>query len=309
MVVSTALLTRRGWYFDLHRFSVHDGPGIRTTVFLKGCPLSCQWCHNPESQKPSTEKIVHQARCLRCGACVEICPQEGITLTEEGVQTDFNLCTCCGACADVCMAGASEMIGKEVSVGELVNLIKRDEIFYDESGGGVTFSGGEPLIQINFLEGALAMTHTAGIHTALDTSGYAPWESFLRILPFTDLFLYDLKIVDEQSHITHTGVSNRLILENLYQLNQHNKEIWLRIPLISGINDGWDQINALLKIALMIKNLKRVSLLPYHEVALHKYAGLAKNFGLQQGSTPSYEHVKQIQEFFLKENIPTTVGG
>ncbi len=309
MVFPNDLLSTRGWYFDTHRFSVHDGPGIRTTVFLKGCPLACQWCHNPESQDPKPQKIVHQARCLRCGACVEVCPVDGVSLTAEGIQTDLTVCTSCAACMNACLSGASEIIGKEISVGELLDLIKRDEVFYDESGGGVTFSGGEPMSQIRFLEAALQCVHTAGIHTALDTCGYAPWESFLRVLPFTDLILYDLKLVDEADHIRYTGVSNQLILENLYRLNQHNHEIWLRIPVIPGINDHPENIQASLKIALSIKNLKRVSLLPYHEIALTKYAGLDKTYHLEKNNPESTEAIEEIQQLFLKNDIPTIIGG
>ena len=212
-----------GTIFDIHRFAIHDGPGIRTTVFFKGCMLNCLWCHNPESQSTQPQKLVRNSRCIRCGACVEACPQQGITLDDIGIQTDQQRCTLCGECVAVCFADASEMVGYETDVTTLMHTILSDRVFYEQSGGGVTFSGGEPLLQPGFLSEMLQACKKAGIHTAVDTSGYTSWKNLEAILEDTDLFLYDLKLMHDNRHQEFTGVSNRLILENLERLAQSGR--------------------------------------------------------------------------------------
>ncbi len=309
MISTTDLSSIKGFVFDLHRFSIHDGPGIRTTVFLKGCPLACVWCHNPESKSVGVEKIVRQARCIRCGACVEACPEHAVSLNGDGIVTDRERCTACGNCAEVCVADASEMVGKETSAADLLQEIERDRLFYDESGGGVTFSGGEPLLQLKFLEAVMTAAHTRGIRTALDTSGYVPWESFLKVLPFTDLVLYDLKLMDDQKHFRYTGVSNQIILENLRKLNRQGKKIWLRFPVIPGLNDDETNLKALAKLAKNLHHVERINLLPYHTAAIKKYEGLGQDYPLTTIESPSEERMDELADWFEQFGLPAVVGG
>ncbi len=303
------LLSTLGNIFDMHRFSVHDGPGIRTTVFMKGCPLSCSWCHNPESQSSRFEKIFRSSRCIRCGACVAVCPLEAITRADEGVVTDLTRCTACGACARVCVAEASQLVGESISAGDLLAVLQRDRIFYEESGGGVTFSGGEPIFQVEFLEAVMTAAHTSGLHTALDTSGYAHWESFLKVLPFTDLFLYDIKLLDDQKHFRYTGVSNQVILENLRKIDRQGKKIWLRFPVIPGLNDDETHLKAVVKLMKSLQHGERLSLLPYHPAAVQKYEGLSLDYPLKDIQTPSATRMDELADWFRQFGLPVVVGG
>ena len=309
MLTTPDLLLTKGYVFDIHRFSIHDGPGIRTTIFLKGCPLSCVWCHNPESQSTKPEKIVRVSRCIKCGACVEVCPVHGISINDSRVVTDLSRCTVCGTCVEVCATEASEIVGEETSAADLAQLIQRDRIFYDESGGGVTFSGGEPLVQVKFLQTVMASVHTMGIQTALDTCGYAHWEAFLKVLPFTDLILFDIKVLDDQKHKQFTGVSNQLILDNLQKLNQQGKKIWLRFPVIPEINDDMDNLNAIIDLAKMYSHIERLSLLPYHKAAVKKYEGFGLNYCLDDIESPSETRMDELAGWFQQSGLPAVVGG
>ena len=248
--------------FDIQKASYVDGPGIRTTVFFKGCNLRCLWCHNPESQKAEPQMLFYRDRCVACGKCGAVCPQKGAT------------CTLCGRCTLLCPQDAREVCGKRYTVDEVLAEVVKDKPFYESSGGGVTFSGGECMLQIDFLTEILKRCQATGIHTAVDTAGHVPWERFAQILPYTNLFLYDVKCVSEERHIRGTGVSNSRILENLRRLSaEYNGEIHIRIPVIPGFNDDQAEMEQIAAFLQEIRHSK-VELLPYHRMGSHKYAAL-----------------------------------
>jgi pyruvate formate lyase activating enzyme len=290
-----------GIVFDIRKFSIHDGPGIRTTVFLKGCPLQCAWCHNPESQSAEPELIMRPGRCLRCGACVEACPEDAIKLETGGPSTDLSRCERCGLCVDACFTGARELAGRELSVAQVMEVIGRDRPFYDESGGGATFSGGEPLLQPEFLEELLNSCRAQEIHTALDTCGYAPWVVLDRIHDYVDLFLYDIKTLDDDQHRALTGVSNRVILENLWALSERGHKIIVRVPLIPGINDGDDNIRRTGALAASLPTPAQVELLPYHRIGVEKYGHTARQYALANVHPPSLERMAEISRVLKDE--------
>lgn len=247
--------------FDIQRNSFVDGPGIRTTVFFKGCNLKCEWCHNPESQKTNKQMLFYRDKCTKCGRCKDVCPNS------------LEKCDFCGRCEIFCPTDARKVCGKEYSVEEIFAEIKKDMSFYDNSGGGVTFSGGECMLQAEFLCEILKKCKEHGIHTAVDTAGCVAWESFEKILPYTDLFLYDIKIFDSQKHKKYTGVGNELILDNLRKLFEHDANVFIRIPIIKEVNASVDEI---LKIKAFLKPYKPLGteLLPYHSMGTHKYDAL-----------------------------------
>lgn len=253
-----------GLVFNIQRYSLHDGPGIRSTVFFKGCPLNCWWCHNPESQDRSPEVRVVESRCLRCGECFDACPQQGAgPMIAEAAH-----CTRCGACVAACPSGAREMMGRRMTVEEVVQEVLRDRLFYDDSGGGVTISGGEPLLQPVFLRALVRSLREHSVHVAVDTCGYASQAALLSIAPDVNLFLYDLKAIDDPLHMRHTGVSNRVILDNLQRLAQVHDQIWIRVPLIPGFNS--DELPQIAQFVSSISSIRQVHILPYHELGLHK---------------------------------------
>lgn len=254
---------QNGLVFNIQRFSVHDGPGIRTTVFLKGCPLSCWWCHNPEGIGTEPELVYREARCVRCGRCREVCLAGATDCTPPAA------CTRCGACAAVCPTQARELIGRRMTVDQIMAEILRDEVFY-EGEGGATFSGGEPLLQADFLCELLAGCRRLSVHCALDTSGYAPTEQLLRAAGLADLVLYDLKALDDSLHQELTGVSNRQILANLAILAENHRNVWLRIPLIPGVNDSAGQMSEIGRLASAMRGVRQIHLLPYHRLGVHK---------------------------------------
>lgn len=261
----------RGTVFNVMRYSVRDGPGLRTTVFLKGCPLRCRWCHNPESQAAGREIVFREERCIACGACAEACPEGAIAASQGEKPRQVGRCLACGACVEACPSEARQAIGRELTTDELMEEIRKDLAFYQESGGGVTFSGGEPLAQPDFLEAVLEACRGDGIHTAVDTSGAVPYELFERILPYVDLFLYDLKLMDDARHTRETGASNRPILENLRKLARAGRRITIRIPVVPGINDDDDNISATGRFVASLPDVLDVQLLPYHKTGEGKY--------------------------------------
>lgn len=274
--------------FDIKRYALHDGPGIRTTAFLKGCPLACGWCHNPESQAPEAELLIRANRCTRCGACVEVCPQGAIRL-EATSLTDRVRCTRCGRCAEVCFSGARELVGREITVAALLREVERDTPFHDASGGGVTFSGGEPLLQPEFLAEALRACREREIHTVVDTCGYAPWEAFERLWQDVQLFLYDLKLMDDARHRSATGASNAPILRNLRSLSERGAAIRIRLPLIPGVNDDEENLHRLGAFLASLPRRHPVELLGYHDIAGAKYAALARLYPLADTRPPTPE--------------------
>ncbi len=287
----------KGLIFDISRYAIHDGPGIRATVFFKGCPLRCQWCHNPEGQEAKPEVIVKEERCAaECEQCLDICPQQAISKNGNFITVDREKCDSCGKCKDVCVYEALDIIGREVSVEDVVREVEKDRIFFDESGGGVTFSGGEPLMQPGFLEALLKEFKKRGIRTTVDTSGHVPFEILDRTSDHVDLFLYDLKLMDKEKHKTYTGVSNQLILENLKGLSAKGKDIIVRIPIIPGINDDRESIERIAKYLLSLKTIKKVSLLPFHRGGIQKYKRLGKKNRLESLQPPSQEKIDEVKK-------------
>ena len=300
-----------GTIFDVRRYSIHDGPGIRTAVFFKGCSLHCVWCHNPESQSFHPELMLRAGRCILCEACAAACPQGGIERRNGDMHTDRARCTVCGACVETCCAEGRQIAGRQVTVDEIMETILRDQPFYERSGGGITISGGEPLGQPAFLLALLRASREAGLHTALDTCGHAPWSVFESVRPLVDLFLYDLKVVDDARHIVMTGVSNEPILNNLLALANHGHTIILRIPIVPGVNDDPANLQAAADLITGMPSgaLERLDLLPYHSSAAAKYAALGRPFPLEGLQTPSPEQMSAIAGQFANLGVPVTTGG
>jgi len=300
---------RRGLIFNVQRYSVQDGPGIRTTVFLKGCPLRCAWCHNPEGIARGREILVLESRCVACGECRRVCPH-GLTAPGTGVLPAGDArCLFCGKCVAACPSGARQMAGREVTVAELLEELLRDRVFYEESGGGVTFSGGEPLAQPEFLLALLRACKARGLHTAVDTCGLASRRELLAIAPFTDLFLYDLKLMDDTRHRRFTGTSNAVILENLQALTQVHNQVWIRVPFVPGINDSPADLEATANFARRFESVRQVNLLPYHRNGLSKSYRAGRQTALADTPSPSAETMSQAREIFQMAGLKTLIGG
>lgn len=275
----------KGMLFDIEHGSFTDGPGIRTVIFFKGCNLRCKWCHNPESQDEARQIMFYENRCINCGTCKAVCPQKG-----EG-------CNLCGTCVGYCPSSAKKICGKIFGVEEVISEIQKDRMFYDQSNGGVTFSGGECMLQVDFLRTLLKRSRELGIHTAVDTAGNVAWESFEKILPFTNAFLYDLKCFTEELHKEGTGVSNQRILRNLEKLSAcFDGDIIIRIPIIPGYNTDTEELE---KMATFLKKIKckSIELLPYHRLGENKYSALKKDAKLYD--VPTKEEMQRIEKIFL----------
>ncbi|MFZ2054161.1 MAG: glycyl-radical enzyme activating protein [Candidatus Aminicenantales bacterium] len=285
-----------GLIFDIKRYSINDGPGIRTTVFFKGCPLQCRWCHNPEGQSFTPEVMVRAARCLKaCSECLAVCPEGALSKSGPIPVLDRIRCTACGECAEMCPTQAIEIVGRRMNAAELMREIEKDRVFYEESGGGVTFSGGEPLSQPDFLDEVLALCRKKEIHTAIDTCGWAAPEVLERIAAKADLFLFDLKTMDEQKHIAFTGESNRLILENLRKLAATGKKIVVRIPIVPGVNDDTENIRRTGGFLRTFAGISEISLLPYHRLGGDKSKGIEKESSSLEFASPTDESLERIQ--------------
>jgi len=288
---------RSGLVFNVQRFSLQDGPGVRSTVFMKGCPLACAWCHNPESQSPEPQIVRMRHRCMVCGECSREELDNPVVLDrgEEDVEA--------------CPTGALQAVGERTTVPALVERLLRDRIFFDESKGGVTFSGGEPLLQPAFVTEALEWLRREGVHTALDTCGFARWPDLEAAARQADLVLYDLKLMDEERHRAATGVSNRIILQNLQALSQVHPALWIRVPIVPGVNDDEANLEATAAFLAPLAGLRRVDLLPYHPTGEAKFARVGLGYTLHGTPTPSIQRLETLAALFRARGLHTTIGG
>ncbi|OVE78664.1 hypothetical protein BVY01_04695 [bacterium I07] len=294
--------------FAVKRYSLHDGPGIRTTLFFKGCPLKCGWCHNPEGLSPDPELIYRLGRCIHCAACAAVCPEKALSIEDDAVLIDRNRCRISRCCTDACPSNALEIAGDSYSLEAVMEIIEQDIVFYDESEGGVTLSGGEPLMQFEFVEDLLRMCRNHYIHTALDTSGYIQTERLMSIAPFVKLFLYDLKIMDTVEHQKATGVGSELILENLKALDRADYSLIIRIPVIPGLNDNVDNMKQIGQFLSTLNHSYRIDLLPYHNLGEEKYKQLKKTSKFLNLNDISRDSLVKFQEI-LKDHSPEVIFG
>jgi pyruvate formate lyase activating enzyme len=277
----------RACIFNIQKYSIHDGPGIRTVVFFKGCPLSCLWCSNPESQDTKIQIICDKTKCVQCLHCIEICPEQAITLSNNHIQIDSKKCSSCFSCTSSCAKKAFSIEGKSLTLDEVMKEVMKDEMFYEESNGGVTLSGGEVLMQHEFASELLRLLKEKNIHTAIETTGYANNEIFLKFIDNVDLLLFDIKHYDREKHFKATNVYNDIIIENLKIAIERNKEVIIRIPVIPNINSSLDDAKGFCKLLKSI-NAKKVNLLPFHQFGQKKYELLNKSY--------TFENIAQLHE-------------
>ena len=301
----------QGTIFDIQTYSLHDGPGIRTTVFLKGCPLACIWCQNPESQKHQPEVMLNLERCTGCGQCVPACPNQAIRVENGRSHTKRNLCIGCGKCADTCPNEARILTGRVWSAEEVFDVVKKDDMFYRRSGGGVTLSGGEPLAQAEFSTAILSLCKRAGIHTAIETAGMARWETLEKVLDYVDLVLYDLKHMDSGSHQKYTSVPNDLILGNLKRIRSgYSIPIAARIPIVPGYSADLGNIEATARFITREMGLEtKVNILAYHRLGETKYGRLEREGGRTIITPPTAEQMAAIQEIMGAFGLTVSIGG
>ncbi|MBN2039614.1 MAG: glycyl-radical enzyme activating protein [Spirochaetes bacterium] len=285
-----------GIVFNIQRYSIDDGPGVRTTVFLKGCPLTCLWCSNPESQNPEPEITWRYTSCIRCGTCVKTCPLGLITLDDEGVHINRKECTRCGKCIETCKPGALQMSGRKMTVEEVYSTVKRDIDFYKVSGGGCTCSGGEILMQADFVAELFKLCKADGIHTCADTTGFGSEQALEKILEYTDLVYFDLKHMDPEKHKEYCGVSNDVILKSLALIIEKKIETVIRVPLIPGYNDSDENISELGKTVSGLTKDVVVNLLPYHRYGENKYRMVDMVYQLSNVPTPTEEQLNKAKE-------------
>lgn len=297
---------------NIQKYSIHDGDGIRTSVFFKGCPLKCMWCHNPETQNFNKQVLTNREKCVVCRTCEKACPNGAIRLEDGKMVTDRVLCEACGTCTEYCLLNIREIAGKEYEVKELVKELKKDLMFYEQSGGGVTLSGGEVMcMNMDYIEALVKTLDHQGITVTIDTCGYAPYENFKRILPYVNTFLYDIKAIDNEVHKRFVGVDNSLILENLEKLSEDQGRNYIRIPTIKGVNADDMSMQAVIDwLKTHNINVAQVNLLPYHNTGSSKYGRLETEYEGQFLSTPDKEEMQHFMEMFQKAGFNNTkIGG
>ena len=295
-----------GWVFDIQRFSIHDGPGIRTTVFLQGCNLRCFWCHNPESQPGGPCVQFFGDKCILCSQCVAACPEHAQLVTDGERVYVRDLCRTCGTCIDTCYAGALVIKAKQMAVAEVMAEVAKDRAYYDDSGGGVTFSGGEPALQSEFLAELLIASKALGLRTAVDTAGHVPWETLAALLPHTDLFLVDVKAFEDATHRAGTGAGNRRILENVRRLAASGVELRIRIPVIPGFNADAAELGKIAGFLAGLDRVPAVELLPFHHLGGGKYESVGREYPSQALQPPTDEAMEGFLRLFVARGIPAT---
>ena len=301
---------KTGTIFNIQKFSIHDGPGIRTTVFMKGCPLRCRWCSNAESMNPQPELGIIRSRCNHCGKCLKVCPEEAIEFDDNGIiRFDRDKCSACGECVAVCSPEALTVYGKKVTVDDVFKMISRDKSFYEGSDGGITVSGGEPLRQADFVAALFQKCRQAGIRTCLDTCGHAATDKLKKVLTFADYVLYDIKHMDAECHQQFTGVTNDLILNNARVVARSGTPVLFRIPLIKDVNDTKQNITETARFLKMQGNGASVELLPYHRLGIGKYQTLDRLYPGENFITPSSEEIESARHIFEDYGVNCQVGG
>ncbi|WP_298265071.1 glycyl-radical enzyme activating protein [uncultured Lutibacter sp.] len=299
-----------GLIFDIKKYAINDGPGIRLTVFFKGCNLQCKWCHNPESMSPKVQKMYNVKKCIGALSCIKNCPNNALKMTSEGIFTDYTICNLCGKCAEVCPTKAFEMLGSTISISDLMQKIDNEAIFFDQSGGGVTFSGGEPLMHSTYLLEALKECGKRMYHRVVDTTAFASLETVLEVAKHTELFLIDLKVMDSMKHKEFTGVSNQKILYNIVELAKTNCELIFRMPLIKGVNTSKKNIIETAKFMNSLEgNRTVINLLPYHNIAENKYKKLGTPNNNHVFEAPNINEITNIISIFKNNGISASVGG
>lgn len=303
-------VVNKGIVFDIQKFCTHDGPGIRTVVFLKGCPLRCKWCSNPESQAMKPEIVYNKSKCMGCLACVKTCSSGAIKFDSaaRALSIDRNKCIRCFKCSDDCVTEAITVKGEEKSVDEVVNEVMKDEVFFRQSGGGVTVSGGEPLCQHDFAASILKAVKSRDINTAIETTGYGKWENLHKLLQYTDIVLYDIKHIDSHMHKEGTGVENSIILENLKRIVEMKKRVIVRIPVIPNFNMDEESIGNIIQHLKSLK-ISEVDLLPFHQLGKQKYNFLGLEYELKDLKPVEEENIEWIKNAFKKEGISLCIGG
>lgn len=300
----------KGILFDIKRYAIHDGPGIRTTLFFKGCTLNCQWCHNPEGIQAVREIMFCPERCAEeCWDCVPCCPRKAIAKRETVISIDSGECDHCGICEDVCAYDAVAVVGREMKIPEVIAEVEKDRIFFDESGGGVTLSGGEPLAQADFSLSLLEVLREREIHTAVDTSGFVPYETLREASLRSDLILYDLKVMDEQKHRVFTGQSNELILDNLRKLSESGSDVIIRVPVVKGLNDDTENTKEMSDFLVSLNRSWQINLLPFHRGGEGKRNRLNKKAPPVEFETPSGKKMQEIKEAFSSQGFHVKIGG
>ncbi len=298
----------RGLITDIKKFAIHDGPGIRTTVFLKGCPLRCLWCHNPETQSVRPQVGYLTTECIGCGRCIGVCPDDALSAVEDGIERDICRCTGCGLCTEACPAGAMVLYGRDVSVCETIAEVEKDRPFYENSGGGMTLSGGEPLLQPEFCAALLRTAVERGIGTCLDTCGHASWGAFEAILADTDLFLYDLKLIDSGRHAQVTGCGNELIRENLRRLAEAGANVMVRVPVVPDVNATEPDIGAIAAFVAQLPGEIDIELLAYHALGEAKFARLGMTPARAGLRPPGKELMAALARVVESHGVRCTIG-